>query len=179
LPQSLLLTTIKDETEKLQYRAPLPGPVFEPGPGWGFYIKRWFKKYFFKAVLPALIIIGVIGIFAAHKETKNEKTATSEKATGNQKITITIIKGDSRALLARKALSEYLKENQEETLSNGQKLFIEETLRRKLNNPKLIIGEFVEFNVKDIEEAITQAKQLTQFQLQKWEELAKKSDFRF
>jgi hypothetical protein len=53
-------------------------------------------------------------------------------------------------------------------------LFIEETLRRKLGNPRLIIGEVAEFSIEDIKAAIAQAKQLTQFQLQKWEEYAKK-----
>jgi len=176
MSQSFLLTTTKDETEKSQQKVLPSGPIFEPGPGWGFYVKRWFKKYFFKAVLPVLIIIGVIGIFAVRKGTENEKAITNKKIADNQKISITIIKGDSRALLARKALIEYLKETSE-TLSKGQKLFIEEMLRRKLNNPKLIIGEVVEFNIEDIKTAVAQAKQLTQFQLQKWEELAEKAGF--
>jgi len=174
--QSLLPITTKDETEKSQQKVLPSGPIFEPGPGWGFYVKRWFKKYFFKAVLPVLIIVGVIGIFAVRKGAENEKAITNEKTADNQKISLTIIKGDSRALLARKALIEYLKETSE-TLSKGQKLFIEETLRRKLDNPKLLIGEVAEFNVEDIKTAIAQAKQLTQFQLQKWEELAEKAGF--
>jgi uncharacterized protein YneF (UPF0154 family) len=145
------------------------GPVFESGPGWGFYVKKWLKKYFLKVFTPILVIIIAVGIFTARRGTENEKEPPVKET-----IAVTIIRGDSRALLARKALAEYLKENPEE-LSNGQKLFIEETLRRKIINPKLVIGEVVEFNVENIESAIAQAKQLTIYQLQAWEELAKKA----
>jgi hypothetical protein len=174
--QPLLPTTIKNQTEKSHQEGPPPGPVFEPGPGWGFYVKRWFKKYFFKIILPALVIIALMGIFTAHRGTENKEAITNKQAIASQKIALTIIKGDSRALLARKALTEYLRKNPEE-LTKGQKLFIEETLRRKLNQPKLIVGEVIEFTADDIKNSIAQAKQLTQFQLQKWEELAEKAGF--
>ena len=146
----------------------LDGPVFDFGPGWGFYVKKWFGKYLFKIVLPALVIIVAMGIFVSRNNAEN-----NEKITANEKITVAVVRGDSRALLARKALAEYLKGNSQEILTGGQKLFIEEILRRKLNNPKLIIGEVVEFAVDDIKAAITQAKQLTLFQLEVWEKYAR------
>ena len=52
-------------------------------------------------------------------------------------------------------------------------MFIEEILRRKLNNPKLTVGEIAEFAVDDIKAAIIQAKWLTQFQLEAWEKYAR------
>ncbi|MEK7154299.1 MAG: hypothetical protein AAB792_01960, partial [Patescibacteria group bacterium] len=121
MPQPLLLATIKDEPEKVS-RGMLPsGPVFDFGPGWGFYVKKWLKKYFLKIFVPVMIIIVAIGVFTARKGAENEKRPAEKEI-----MTVVIVRGDSRALLARKALVEYLKENPEESLSNGQKLFIEE-----------------------------------------------------
>ncbi len=147
----------------------LGGPVFDFGPGWGFYVKKWFGKYLFKIVLPAIVIIVAMGIFVSGNDAENgEKTIAN-----NETIKIAALRGDSRALLARKALAEYLKGNSQETLSSGQKLFIEEILRQKLNNPKLTVGEVVEFTIDNIKAAVDQAKQLTQFQLETWEKYAK------
>ena len=146
------------------------GPVFDFGPGWGFYVKKWLGKYLFKIVLPAIVVIVAMGIFVSRNEAENGKKTIIPEET----IKIVVLRGDSRALLARKALAEYLKENPQETLTGGQKLFIEEILRQKLTNPKLTVGEVAEFAVDDIKTAITQAEKLTQFQLEAWEEYAKK-----
>ncbi len=152
-----------DEQPKL-----LNGPVFDFGPGWGFYVKRWLGKYLFKIVLPAIVVIAALGLYIFRDGAEsNEKTAV------NDKIAVVVVRGDSRTHLARKALAEYLKNYPEEPLSGGQKLFIEEILRRKLANPKLTIGEIAEFAVDDIKAVIAQAKQLTPFQLEVWEKYAK------
>lgn len=145
------------------------GPVFDFGPGWGFYVKRWLGKYLFKIVLPALVVIVAMGIFVSRNEAENGEKTTAN----NEIIKIAVLRGDSRALLARKALAEYLKGNPQEMLSGGQKLFIEETLRQKLTNPKLTVGEIMKFTIDDIKAAIAQAEQLTQFQLEVWEGYAK------
>ncbi len=144
------------------------GPVFDFGPGWGFYVKRWFRKYLFKIVLPAVVIIVAVGIYASSNDAEN-----GEKVMANEKITVAVARGDSRALLARKALAEYLKGNSQETLTGGQKLFIEETLRQKLTDPKLMVGEEIEFYLSDIEAAVSQSKNLSSYQLQVWEDYAK------
>jgi hypothetical protein len=169
MPQPLLLATTRDEPKKLHQSGALSsGPVFDFGPGWGFYVKRWFGKYLFKIVLPAIVLIAATSIYVSSNEAEN-----NEQRTAGEKITVAVVRGDSRALLARKALAEYLKENPQETLTGGQKLFIEETLRRKLNNPKLTVGEIIEFAEDDIRSAISQAKQLAPFQLEVWERYAR------
>jgi hypothetical protein len=146
----------------------LGGPVFDFGPGWGFYVKRWLGKYLFKIILPAVVVIVAMGIYASRNEAEN-----NAKVAANKKITVIVAHGDSRALLARKALAEYSKENPQEILTGGQKLFIEEILRRKLNNPKLTIGEEIEFYLGDIEAAVYQSKNLSSYQLEVWENYAR------
>ncbi len=146
----------------------LGGPVFDFGPGWGFYVKRWFGKYLFKIVLPVIVLLVAMGIYVSSNEAEN-----NDRMAAKDKIAVVVIRGDSRALLARKALAEYLKGNSQEILTGGQKLFIEEILRRKLTNPKLTVGEIIEFTVDDIKTAIAQAKQLTPFQLEVWERYAR------
>lgn len=145
------------------------GPVFDFGPGWGFYVKRWLGKYLFKIVLPAVVIIVAMSLYISRNGAESGKKVT----TNNETVKIVVLHGDSRALLARKALAEYLKGNPQEMLTGGQKLFVEETLWRKLNNSKLIVGEIAEFAVDDIKTAIVQVKQLAPFQLEAWEKYAK------
>lgn len=148
------------------------GPIFESRPGWGFYVKRWFGKYFFKIILPAVVIIIIISIYISPKSTENGK----ETITPNETIKIMVLRGDGPALAARRALAEYLKSSPEE-LTAGQKIFIEEILRQKITDQVLIVGDQVKFTFDDIGTAIEQSKQLTEFQLQKWEEYAKKVKF--
>lgn len=144
------------------------GLVFDFGPGWGFYVKKWFGKYLFKIVLPVIVLIVAMGIYASRNEAEN-----NAKVAANEKITVIVAHGDSRALLARKALAEYLKENPQEILTGGQKLFVEEILRRKLTNPKLTVGEEIEFYLSDIKAAFSQSKNLSSYQLEVWENYAR------
>lgn len=146
------------------------GPVFEAGPGWGFYVKKWLKKYFLKIIIPAAIAVIVIGILTAQRGTENgEKTETADET-----VKITVMRGDGLVLVCRRALAEYLKIFSQE-LTAGQKVFIEEILRKKIGIKKLIIGEEVEFSFNDIKEAILQSKNLSPYQLQVWEDYARKA----
>jgi len=152
----------------------LGGPVFDFGPGWGFYVKKWLGKYLFKIVLPVVVVIVAMGIFVSRNEAENGKKTIIPEET----IKIVVLRGDSRALLARKALAEYLKGNSQEILSGGQKLFIEEILRQKLTNPKLTVGEEIEFYFGDIKVAASQSKNLSPYQLEIWENYAQRAGIR-
>ena len=146
------------------------GPVFEPGLGWGFYVKKWLKKYFLKIIVPIAITVITIGVFTARKGTENG----IETTTANETVKITVLRGDGPALAARRALAEYLKSSPEE-LTAGQKIFIEEILRGKIGGQKLVVGEEVSFNLNNIKEAISQSKNLSSYQLQVWEGYARKA----
>jgi len=121
--------------------------------------------------VPTLVIIITLGVLTAKRGAED-----GEKPAATDKIKIEVTRGDSRTLLARRALAEYLGAHPEE-LTKGQKIFIEDLLRRKLSTQKLTIGDIFEFSTADIETAIVQAKGLTQFQLNAWEEHAKRVRF--
>ncbi len=145
------------------------GPVFDFGPGWGFYVKRWFGKYLFKIVLPVIVLIVAMGIYVSSDKAENG----GKTAVDNETVKIVISRGDGLVLVARKALAEYLK-NFPEELTAGQKIFIEEALWRKAEGQKLVVGETVDFGLSNIKEAILRSKDLSPYQLRVWEGYAKK-----
>lgn len=146
------------------------GPVFDFGPGWGFYVKRWLKKYFLKIIAPAVVIVIAVGVFTARRNAENGE----EIITAPRTVKVMVVRGDGAVLIARKALAEYLK-NYPEELTAGQKIFIEEILRKKVGSKKLIVAEEVSFDFNDIREAISQSKNLSLYQLQVWEGYAKRA----
>jgi len=76
-------------------------------------------------------------------------------------------KGQGITHLARKALKEYLAENQANfNLTPEHKIYIEDYLQKKTGNQWLKIGEKVSFSSELILEAINKAQQLTPQQLE-------------
>lgn len=145
------------------------GPVFESGPGWGFYVKKWLKKYLLKIILPVIIVVAIVGVLAASRSSEN-----GGKITVSETIKIAVLRGDGRVLVARRALVDYLKISPQE-LTAGQKIFIEEMLRQGMENRKLIVGEEISFDFNDFREAILHSKNLSLYQLRVWEDYAKKA----
>ena len=86
-------------------------------------------------------------------------------------------RGDSRTTIARRALAEYLTTAIDDILTAGQKVFIENKLSQSLTGAILKIGTSIEIKTDDIKSVIEESKQLTQSQLQKWEEFAQKVKF--
>lgn len=149
------------------------GPIFEAGPGWGFKIKKWLNKNFFRKVLPAItVLVLVFGLFLFFKN--YEKTDKNKRANTNI-ITQTVLVGDSKTLVTRRALVSYL-EKFPESLSNGQKVFIEETLRKMISG-NLAANMRIEFKTEDIKTAIDKSLRLSPAQLEKWGEYAKNVKF--
>jgi hypothetical protein len=155
---------------------PGSGPVFEAGPGWGKKLNEWFKKNFAKWILPVVGAVIIAAIILNLYKNNPGATATPTVANTNL-ISQPVQKGDSRTLVARHALAQYLQMNPDQSLTNGQKLFIEEVLRRKIDAKPLAVGTTIEFSVSDIESAISQAKQLAPSTLAKWEIYAKNVRF--
>jgi len=132
------------------------GPVFEAGPGWGFRIRRWLGKKFLGTILPSIVIIILaIGFFIVYKN----HTAIKDKTPEAKTISMTVMATDSKTLLARKALAEYLIKFPGDILTNGQKVFIEEIMRKKIDGT-LAVGALIEFGIEDIKTAIDQSLQL-------------------
>lgn len=164
------------KNNEIQVKVISNGPVFEAGPGWGVKIKKWFGKYFFKAVLPVVIVVAVIyGI--ASRQTDNQ-TADEDKSpvSAQAAISQTINRGDSRIMLARRALAKYLEQSPQD-LTKGQKVFIETALGRAVSRPELKTGESLEFKIDDIKTALTKSKELSVSQLKRWEAAAQNVKF--
>lgn len=104
---------------------------------------------------------------------KIESTTTKEKSAtvaATQETETAIIetagKGDSKTVLARRALASYLEKNQDSTLTAEHKIYIEDYLRKKTSHQGGVrIGTSIEFSKNSIQEAIAKSKNLNEKQL--------------
>lgn len=152
----------------------MKGPIFETGPGWGARLKSWFTKNFSRIILPSItVIILATGLVLAFEQ-RSAPLKKENKAA--MVITQTVTKGDSKTLIARRVLAEYLIKFPKVSLSNGQKIFIEELLRKEISE-KPTEGDKIEFKIQDIEAAIEASLKLLPSTLEKWEMYARNVKF--
>lgn len=167
--------------ERQQQERPLVsgGPVFEAGPGWGQKIKDRLAKNFYREILPIIVVIALVfaGQFFGIGRNGQESVGQKETNLAPEGISEIIQPSDSKTLLARRALSQYLEANPGEQLTAGQRVFIETLLRNKVDRTFLRVGDVIRFLLNDVRDAVVKAKQLTKFQLEKWEELARRVRF--
>lgn len=155
------------------------GPVFEAGPGWGGKVKAWFGKYFYKVILP-VIVVALIGYGITNRNSGENNDTLSPLDTNlpsNSTATIsqTVNKGDGKILVARRAIAQYLTENSDISMTAGQKVYLETVLAQTIDNSLFKNGETVNFSVNDILSQIEKARLLTPIQLDKWEVYARKA----
>lgn len=129
------------------------------------------KSWYFSLIIILLVLI--VGGVLIVKNRFWPKIDESKNRPENILISQLVERGDSYTLVSRHALAQYLKNHPDQTLTNGQKVFIEEKLRQTVKNVKLTVGLFVQFQIEDIQSAIQQSKELTPIQLEKWNEYAK------
>lgn len=185
-----LLTKMTDYQPKLlkhpEHQPALGGPIFEFGPGWGARTKKWFKKYIIASdctlcrntryILLAGIVILIIGWpqfkKMPYRQPQNSLTGLASTA-GQIKIAEVVQSGDSKIKLARRALSNYMAQFPELSLTNGQKVFVETVLGQKIASDIFLAGTNIEIATNNIKSAIDESKLLTPSQLQRWEAAAK------
>lgn len=154
------------------------GPVFESGPGWGAKIKTWLGKYFYKVILPIIIVFLVgYGIIYRDRSELNDdnfplETQSPQYLEGN--ISQVIVKGDGKINIARKAITQYFSSHPEEPATLAQKMYLETVLAKTIDSD-LIVGNTVTFYEADIQAEFANAKTLTASQIQKWEAYARKA----
>lgn len=157
------------------------GPVFESGPGWGARIKNWLGRNFTKFILPAIILVLIIYGFWTKKQNNSPEPSVNSTlsitANNDTSIAQTVQRGDSPTIVARRALSEYLQKLPNENLTPGQKIFIEDELRKTINPASFKVGAVIEFETKTIDSLIERSKNLTKRQLDQWENYARKVKF--
>ena len=98
------------------------------------------------------------------------KPAVSSASTSQETETSfveTAEKGASMTVLARKATADYLEKNQDSSLTNEHKIYIEDFLRKNVTHTGGVhVGTSVEFSKELIQKAIAQSKTLNARQLQ-------------
>ena len=151
------------------------GPVFDSDPGWGAKVKAWLGKYFYKVILPILVIILVgYGIASRQSPTDNNELLTVSPTPENTgAVSVTVVKGDGRMLVARRALVDYLVSNPQD-LTSAQKMYVETVLGSALQGP-LTVSSAIDFQLDDIRTAIASSNDLTDSQIQKWNSYAQKA----
>lgn len=153
-----------NQKENIENQSRPSGPVFDEKPN-----KPKSRYFLFIIILLVLAAVGGLAVKTRPWLGNNKNKNQSE----NIAISQIVEKGDGHALVSRHALAQYLKNYPSQRLTNGQKIFIEEKLRQTVKNVKLVVGQSVRFQIQDIQSAIEQSKELTPFQLEKWNEYAK------
>lgn len=155
--------------ENLPYIA--PGPIFEPGPGWGGKLKKWIKKYILGGdcslcrATRYVLIFGIVFLLLMAPKINEKKQPTPITENNISEI---VRPGDGRIHLARRMLANYLAQNTETQLLNGQKVFIETILSEAILKEAVRAGNKVEIETDEIKKAIGKSESLTASQLQKW-----------
>jgi len=102
------------------------------------------------------------------KETKtpetNTNTTNAVESTGKD-YKVVAVKGEGITHLARKALNQYLSENNDGTLTASHKVYIEDYLKHKIGSQGIGIGHTETISKVSIEGAIAASKKLSQSQL--------------
>lgn len=161
----------------------LPGPIFEAKPGWGGKLANWLKRNFKKKILPIIIVVLVALIswaflikeragqekelFKEEEKIEKKEGVVIKEIEGKKIFKLTARKGEGITHLARRALKEYLNENQEagKDLKAEHKIFIEDYLKDLHGERFLNLGEELEFSADDIGKAIGEAKNLSENEL--------------
>lgn len=157
------------------------GPVFEAGPGWGAKIKTWLGKYFYKVILPiiiiALVAYGIIGRKSNNNNNTNNTNPLETNIFSNNSMAVseTVNKGDGKIIVARRALAQFLSDNTDITLTAGQKVYLETVLSQTIDSNSFTVGQTVSFPEQTILDHIDNAKNLKPGQLDKWEVYARQA----
>lgn len=111
----------------------------------------------------------------AKEEVKNEESVNTEEKTkitgkgptvvyNDNDITVSAMRGDGLTHLARRATSEYLNHNNINDLSAGQKIYIEDYVRRSVAKKRINPGTTIVFKHNTFSTGIEKAKSLTESQ---------------
>lgn len=98
---------------------------------------------------------------AAETTSENTPTATNSEQTG---VSQTAQKGDSMTTMARRAVKGYLERNSK-TLSNEQKIYAEDYVRKLTPAQKIKSGQTLSFSEDVIKTAVEKSEKLTEKQI--------------
>jgi FtsZ-interacting cell division protein ZipA len=100
------------------------------------------------------------------KTTPSEvKQATPESKETDSSFVETAGRGDSKTVLARRALANYLEKNPDSALTKEHKIYVEDYLRKQTPSKGVAIGSSLDFSKDSIVKAIELSKKLSDKQL--------------
>lgn len=131
-------------------------------------------------VVSIFAVVAVLGLgsskaIAQGTENQPEQQEQNQESS-NQTYDYVAQPGDSYSLIARKAVQTYGIVNNV-NLSQAQIIFVETNLTQKAGSPELNEGQKVQVSVKDVEEWVNKAKDLTQAQQAAWSVYAANANF--
>ena len=151
------------------------GPTFETGPGWGFYVKSWLRRYGWIVLMLTAVVTGVLT--ARRTKIKDQKPVAESSSFSSEYTTIneTIRRGDSQTLLARRIITRYLQKHPKVTVTPGQRIFLEDYIHSEIHLGP--IGSTVSYLDRDLQIAIEDSKLLTPAELARWNTYARNIRF--
>ena len=96
------------------------------------------------------------------QETKIEETKTNTVESNGEGYKVVAEKGDGITHLARKALEQYLSENNDSEVTALHKIYIEDYLQNRIGNQEIKIGHTETISKVSIQEAVAASKKLSQ-----------------
>jgi len=96
------------------------------------------------------------------QETKIEETKTNTVESNGEGYKVVAEKGDGITHLARKALAQYLSENNDSEITALHKIYIEDYLQNGIGNQVIEIGHAETISKASIQEAVAASKKLSQ-----------------
>lgn len=150
----------------------LPGPQFEPRPGWGGQLHKWYVDNVYGIIfrLILLCILVIMGVaFILHREHSTAPIAEQQKIE-IQPITLSALRGDGITHVAARALDLYIAiQPVDIKLDAAQHLYVIDILAHQSGWRWLHDGEIVSFTPETLDTAINAAINLSQQQHSAWQ----------
>lgn len=150
----------------------LPSPIFQPRPGWGGKLKRWFHNHGGMHMLQMLIlVILVLTSLAMIRRWDQAQLATATPSASpdatQSKYSFIAAYGVGLTHISAQAVDAYTAD-QKITLTAVEHLYAVDSLARQLGWRDLALGEKVIFSSQRLAETIISAKALTPQQRTAW-----------
>lgn len=154
----------------------LPSPLFQPRPGWGGQLARWFKENAYVIVFRSVLLVAVVLIAGSLIRGDSEAPLIGTPTESNlpfpleKPITLEAQQGEGVTHMAARAVDLFIatQSDTDMRLDNPRHLFAVDTLSREAGWRPLELGEKIWFPVDIIAQIVREARNLTASQYHAW-----------